>query len=363
MRQSDWPGQFQAGDGRNHHAAIIPGRIRAAHYLLLLALIGMLHFINNLGEPTLWDLDEGRNAVCALEMKASGNYIVPTFNSQLRVDKPALMYWPADCLLSRYSASMRFAVRFPSALAALGTLLLLLRTGPSHCFDRLPALLGGTAVMQHGHDDGGRPFRQSRCPLELLHRRHVDSFGMATWFVANPLRVPSARILYGSSAWASCSAWAPWRKGRGSGVAAATLVVLVFLGLGKTARVGVATRRLVWGPGHGTGGPALVYLGVDPDPRFLCVGLSLDPQFQPLPFRHGYPQRFSLLLCCRYFYWHGSLVHRHDGRPLVRRLVDGARSPSKPCENVAIGREFAANGLESRPERVSFSRCSGWGAI
>ena len=40
---------------------------RTVHYLLLVAA-GLILFVNNLGAPSLWDLDEGRNATAALEM-------------------------------------------------------------------------------------------------------------------------------------------------------------------------------------------------------------------------------------------------------------------------------------------------------
>jgi 4-amino-4-deoxy-L-arabinose transferase-like glycosyltransferase len=66
---------------------------RGGHYLLLLTLCWLMYFLN-LGGATLWDVDEGRNATCAWEMMESGNWIVPTFNSNLRDHKPALQYSP-----------------------------------------------------------------------------------------------------------------------------------------------------------------------------------------------------------------------------------------------------------------------------
>src|SRR6059058_2280512 len=61
-------------------------RQRGGHYLLLCAAAGLLFFWN-LGGPTLWDLDEGRNATAAWEMYAANNWVVPTFNGTLRIDK------------------------------------------------------------------------------------------------------------------------------------------------------------------------------------------------------------------------------------------------------------------------------------
>ena len=116
---------------------------RPGHYLLLLSL-GLILFFNNLGRPTLWDLDEGRNATAALEMFETGNYVVPTFNAQLRVDKPAFLYW---CQVAAYAlfGVNEFAARFPSALAALGTLFLCYELGRA-LFSASTALLGGIIV-------------------------------------------------------------------------------------------------------------------------------------------------------------------------------------------------------------------------
>src|SRR3954447_682307 len=90
---------------------------RAGHYLLLL-VVAAVTCLPNLGAPSLWDIDEGHNAEAAREMLASGNWIVPTFNFQLRVDKPALLYW-LQIAAYQVCGVNEFAARLPSALAAL----------------------------------------------------------------------------------------------------------------------------------------------------------------------------------------------------------------------------------------------------
>lgn len=100
---------------------------RAGHYVLLIATSTLL-FLPNLGAATLWDIDEGNNARCACEMLAAENWRVPTFNSLLRVDKPALLYWLQILGYQAFGIG-EFAARLPSALAALATLLLTYELG------------------------------------------------------------------------------------------------------------------------------------------------------------------------------------------------------------------------------------------
>jgi 4-amino-4-deoxy-L-arabinose transferase-like glycosyltransferase len=113
---------------------------RPGHYALLLAT-GALLFLPSLGTPSLWDIDEGHNAEAAREMLESGNWIVPTFNFRLRVDKPALLYWLQMATYEVLGIS-EFAARLPSALAALAALLLVYELG--RCmFTASTALLAG----------------------------------------------------------------------------------------------------------------------------------------------------------------------------------------------------------------------------
>ena len=58
-------------------------------------LFGLTAFIIwfRLGATPIYILDEAKNAQCAREMLLRHNWIVPTFNGELRTDKPALHYW------------------------------------------------------------------------------------------------------------------------------------------------------------------------------------------------------------------------------------------------------------------------------
>jgi 4-amino-4-deoxy-L-arabinose transferase-like glycosyltransferase len=110
------------------------------HYVLLLVW-GAVLFLTNLGGPSLWDVDEGRNAGCSYEMMESGNFLVPTFNAELRVDKPPLLYWLQVAAFKCFGIN-ELAARLPSALAALLTVLLTYELGRA-LFDRATGLLAG----------------------------------------------------------------------------------------------------------------------------------------------------------------------------------------------------------------------------
>jgi 4-amino-4-deoxy-L-arabinose transferase-like glycosyltransferase len=113
---------------------------RAGHYGLL-AIVWVILCLPNLGGPSLWDIDEGNNAECAQEMYESGNFIVPTFNYKLRLDKPVLLYWLQALAYHVYGIN-EWAARLPSALAALPALLVVYELG-RRLFDRSTALLAG----------------------------------------------------------------------------------------------------------------------------------------------------------------------------------------------------------------------------
>src|ERR1700677_3353972 len=116
---------------------------RAGHILLLMTA-GACLFLLNLGGPSLWDIDEGRNATAAEEMFESGDWVVPTFNGKLRSHKPALLYWLQAAAYKAFGVN-EFAARLPSALAAMLTVLLVYELG-RRMFSRATGLLGGLAL-------------------------------------------------------------------------------------------------------------------------------------------------------------------------------------------------------------------------
>ena len=85
--------------------------------LLAVAIAAAYLFMDT--RATLWDRDEPRFARATAEMVASGDYLVPTFNGQLRPDKPILIYWLMS-LPMRILGPTELACRF---FGAIGTAL------------------------------------------------------------------------------------------------------------------------------------------------------------------------------------------------------------------------------------------------
>jgi len=87
---------------------------------LLLALTCGLVFFFNLGSARLFDEDEPKNAECGREMFERGDWLVPTYNYELRTDKPIMLYW---LMLSSFNllGVSEFAARLPSACMATVT--------------------------------------------------------------------------------------------------------------------------------------------------------------------------------------------------------------------------------------------------
>ncbi|MEZ6094597.1 MAG: glycosyltransferase family 39 protein [Pirellulaceae bacterium] len=121
-----------------------PNSNRTAVHILILILVCAGAFFFRLGDVRLWDRDEPRNAGCALEMLERSDWIVPTFNAQLRYQKPVMLYWLIMSAYSMFGVS-EFSARFWSALLGTGTVLLTYMIG-RRLFHAKTGLLAGAVL-------------------------------------------------------------------------------------------------------------------------------------------------------------------------------------------------------------------------
>src|SRR5712671_1958702 len=103
--------------------AILNSSVKSINYALLFFGCVVFHILGTSTLPLI-DRDEPRFAESSREMIERSNYIVPYFNNQLRLDKPPLTYW-AQVASYHIFGENDFAARFPSAIAATLTALLI----------------------------------------------------------------------------------------------------------------------------------------------------------------------------------------------------------------------------------------------
>ncbi len=110
---------------------------------LVLAFAALL-FLWNLGGHDLWAPDEPYFAEGAREMVVDGQWWVPHVNGVVTTDKPPLFFWLIALGSLPVGHVTPWTARLPSALAGLGTILLLMRLARRFGGDRLAWLSGVT---------------------------------------------------------------------------------------------------------------------------------------------------------------------------------------------------------------------------
>ncbi len=90
--------------------------------LFIISLLSILVFFANIWGPSVYILDEAKNAGCAMEMYQRGDWVVPIFNEALRTDKPPLHYYFMKIAYSTMGVNP-FAARFFSSV--MGMLLII----------------------------------------------------------------------------------------------------------------------------------------------------------------------------------------------------------------------------------------------
>jgi len=91
--------------------------------ILVIILISYLLISANIGGLYIYSLDEAKNSECAREMIERGDPIVPTFNYELRTDKPPLHYYFMIAAYSVFGVN-EFSARFFSVIFGVLTVLI-----------------------------------------------------------------------------------------------------------------------------------------------------------------------------------------------------------------------------------------------
>jgi 4-amino-4-deoxy-L-arabinose transferase-like glycosyltransferase len=100
----------------------MPRRLEAALVVLL-----VLFSVTGVFDHGLWGTNDTRGAGIVLDMARHGTWVVATINGSDFLDKPPMTYWAALILAWAFGGVTEGIARLPSALAGLGTLLLMRR--------------------------------------------------------------------------------------------------------------------------------------------------------------------------------------------------------------------------------------------
>jgi 4-amino-4-deoxy-L-arabinose transferase-like glycosyltransferase len=95
--------------------------------LLILLVAAAALYLLGARNVALWDRDEPRYAECSREMLQTGDWVLPKYLGNWRVEKPPLIYW-SQMLAMSIEGDTSEAARFPSTIAVLLTALLLAST-------------------------------------------------------------------------------------------------------------------------------------------------------------------------------------------------------------------------------------------
>src|SRR5262249_53776203 len=107
--------------------AILSSSVKSINYALLFFSCILFHIIGTCILLLIYLVDP-RFTEASRDMFARKTYLVRSFTNQLRLDKPPLTYW-AQVASYRIFGESDFAARFPSAIAAALTAVLILVWG------------------------------------------------------------------------------------------------------------------------------------------------------------------------------------------------------------------------------------------
>ena len=113
--------------------------MKAERAVLILAAVLFLWF---LGAHDLWAPDEPFFGEGAREMVVDGQWLVAHVNGVVNSHKPPLFFWLIALFSLPFGAVSEFTARLPSVLAALGTLMLIMRLGRRWFGPKTAALTG-----------------------------------------------------------------------------------------------------------------------------------------------------------------------------------------------------------------------------
>jgi 4-amino-4-deoxy-L-arabinose transferase-like glycosyltransferase len=123
-----------------------PSSFLVEQRMFFLAALGLVLYVGCIGLFDLWYPDEPDIAEVAQAMFVSGDWIAPRRMGAIWVDYPPLVYWAGSLSSALLGGMNPFTLRLPSALAAIGLVLLTCAVG-SRWYDGKTGLWAGFLLL------------------------------------------------------------------------------------------------------------------------------------------------------------------------------------------------------------------------
>ncbi len=155
---------------------------RATDPRWVVALAAVL-FVWNLWGYDLWAPDEPFFGEGAREMVVDGEWLVPHVNGEVNTHKPPVFFWLIALCSLPFGEVSAFTARLPSALAALGSLLLVVRLGRRMGNGQVAALAAAVLATTHLFLDKARSAQIDGllCFLILAAVSAFEAFRAGDW--------------------------------------------------------------------------------------------------------------------------------------------------------------------------------------
>lgn len=165
--------------------------VRTIRHPAFLVSVTLLLYWSGNGLTGLWDRDEPRFATAAREMIARGDWVVPTFNGELRPDKPIFIYWLMG-LAYQIFGDGPFAARFFSGLGGASAVLIVYQLGKQMFGHRVGLLAGWILALS---------------PMLLVESKLATADGVLFFWLTCSLYL-LWKVFADDSRWAALGLWA-----------------------------------------------------------------------------------------------------------------------------------------------------------
>lgn len=171
--------------------------------LIVTALLALTILLWGLGHLPLLTFNEARRAIPAANMIADGDWLLPKLNGELYITKPPFLYWVSATLSNLLGVVNEWTARFPSALSALATAILVFAFTRRHFGDwaalfALQILIANAGFATSGRQAGIEMLLSFLCFSSLICAfKYIYEDGNRKWLLLSYMLLGLATLTKG----------------------------------------------------------------------------------------------------------------------------------------------------------------------